>query len=76
MPNPEISQHTLGPRDLGGTGRFRYEADGTDLERLTPRQRLALVLRHYSEQLQNQGAFMGADLIRHAAAELEEATDA
>jgi hypothetical protein len=61
---------------LGGTGRFRYEADGGDIDRLSRRKRLALVLRFYSEQLQDQGAFMGADLIRHAAAELEEATDA
>ncbi len=75
MPNPEISQHPLGPRDLGGTGRFLNEADASDLERLTPRQRLALVLRRYSEQLHDQGALRGADLIRHAANELE-ATDA
>ena len=73
MPNPAISQHPLGPRDLGGTGRFAHEADGTDLERLGRRQRLALVLRFYSEQLQDQGAFMGANLIRHAAKELEDA---
>ena len=39
MPNPAISQHNLGPRDLAGTGRFRYEADGTDIERLTRRLR-------------------------------------
>ncbi len=75
MPNPEISQHALGPRDLGGTGLFRNEANGTDLARLSRRQRLALCLRHYSQQLQDQGAFMGADLIRHAANELE-ASDA
>ncbi|MDQ3532230.1 MAG: hypothetical protein M3456_07650 [Actinomycetota bacterium] len=76
MPNPEISQHNLGPRDLGGTGRFRYEANGADIDRLSRRKRLALVLRFYSDQLHDQGAFMGANLIRHAAAELEEATDA
>jgi len=73
MPNPEVSQHNLGPRDLAGTGRFLHEADGTDIDRLSRRQRLALVLRFYSEQLQDQGAFMGADLIRHAAKELEDA---
>ncbi len=73
MPNPEISQHNLGPRDLGGTGRFLHEADGTDLERLSRRKRLALVLRFYSDQLNEQGAFMGANLIRHAAKELEDA---
>jgi len=73
MPNPEVSQHPLGPRDLGGTGRFRYEANGADLERLSRRQRLALVLRRYSEQLHDQGALRGADLIRHAANELEAA---
>jgi len=76
VPNPEVSQHNLGPRDLGGTGRFLHEANGSDLERLVRRQRLALILRHYSEQLNEQGALMGADLIRHAANELEEATDA
>jgi hypothetical protein len=53
-----------------------HEANGSDLERLVRRQRLALILRHYSEQLNEQGALMGADLIRHAANELEEATDA
>ncbi len=71
MPNPEVSQHNLGSRDLAGTGRFAYEANGIDLERLSRRKRLALVLRRYSQQLQDQGAFMGADLIRHAARELE-----
>jgi hypothetical protein len=76
MPNPPVSQHPLGTRDLGGTGRFAHEADGSDIEGLSRRKRLALVLRFYSEQLQSQGAFMGADLIRHAANELEEATDA
>ncbi len=74
MPHPAISQHPLGTRDLGGTGRFLHEADASDLEHLSRRQRLALCLRHYSQQLQDQGALMGADLIRHAAAELE--TDA
>ncbi len=72
MPHPAISQHPLGPRDLGGTGRFLHEANGADLERLSRRQRLALVLRHYSEQLHDQGAFMGANLIRQAANELED----
>ncbi|MBA3630403.1 MAG: hypothetical protein H0W55_12170 [Actinobacteria bacterium] len=50
-----------------------HEADGTDLERLSRRKRLALVLRFYSDQLNEQGAFMGANLIRHAAKELEDA---
>jgi hypothetical protein len=49
-----------------------HEADGSDVERLSRRQRLALCLRHYSDQLNEQGAFMGADLIRHAAKELED----
>ncbi len=71
MPHPEVPRHPLGNRDLGGTGRFTNEANSADLERLTPRQRLALVLRRYSEQLHEQGAIMGADLIRHAAKELE-----
>ncbi len=71
MPNPEVSQHSLGPRDLGGTGRFLHEADDSDVERLSRRKRLALVLRFYSEQLNEQGSFMGADLIRHAAKELD-----
>jgi hypothetical protein len=74
VPHPEVSQHPLGSRDLGGTGRFRNEADASDLERLSRRKRLALVLRHYSEQLHNQGACGGADLVRLAAKELE--TDA
>ncbi len=76
MPNPAISQHPLGPRDLGGTGRFLHEADGGDIDRLSRRQRLALVLRHYADQLNEQGALMGADLIRHAANELEAGPDA
>ncbi len=76
MPNPEVSQHSLGPRDLGGTGRFLHEADDSDVERLSRRKRLALVLRFYSEQLHDQGALRGADLIRHAANELEAVGDA
>lgn len=76
MPNPEVSQHTLGSRDLGGTGRFANEANGADIERLGRRKRLALLLRSYSDQLHDQGAFMGANLIRHAAAELEAGPDA
>jgi hypothetical protein len=69
-------QHNLGTRDLGGTGRFLHEANGADLERLSRRKRLALVLRHYAAQLHDQGALRGADLIRHAAAELEAGPDA
>ncbi len=47
------------------------EADDSDVERLSRRKRLALVLRFYSDQLNEQGSFMGADLIRHAAKELD-----
>lgn len=71
MPHPEISQHPLGTRDLGGTGRFANEANGGDIERLSRRKRLALVLRRYADQLNEQGSFSGSDLIRHAANELE-----
>ena len=65
--------HALGPRDRHGTGRYLHEASEDDVVCLSPRQRLALVLRHYSQQLHDSGAFMAADLIRHAAAEIEAA---
>lgn len=54
------------------TGRHSFEAGETDVARLSHRQRLALCLRHYSNQLHDQGSFMAADLIRHAAKELED----
>ncbi len=71
MPKPDRYQHVLGPRDKAGTGRQLHEADDSDVERLSRRKRLALVLRFYSDQLNEQGSFMGADLIRHAAKELD-----
>ena len=66
MPKPDRYQHVPG-LDKYGTGRHLHEANDSDVERLSHRKRLALVLRHYSEQLHDQGSFMGSDLIRHAA---------
>ena len=64
-------QHYVGARDRL-TGRHNFEADESDVARLSHRQRLALCLRHYSNQLRDQGAFTAADLIRHVAKELED----
>ncbi len=65
-------QHYVGARDRL-TGRYSFEADESDVARLSHRERLALCLRNHSHHLDDHGAFAGADLIRHAAAELEEA---
>lgn len=65
-------RHPVGTPDQL-TGRCRNEANDSDVERLSHRQRLALCLRHYSAQLHDSGAFMAADLVRHAANELEDA---
>lgn len=64
-------QHYVGSPDRL-TGRYSFEASESDVACLSHRQRLALCLRHYSNQLHDSGALMAADLIRHAAKELED----
>ena len=65
-----VSQHALGTKDRL-TGRRTNEAGPDAVENLSQRQRLAVVLRLYSQQLHESGAFAAADLIRIAAKELE-----